>query len=393
MTNPFHSTSVLNLPLTLDACQQIHAEALLRISREGEVVNVVPSSVDGSLLHKLRPRLGPAICLAHPREIERIFCGVTLLVYQQVEALYCSRIARSIPMVTRLINAMARKAGVEALHEEAIWAICLYLDERRREQTRVTTQPTDAVWWIGPIVESARDQILLVGLIDLSCLRVLAFRVGTCQSREGLYALTLYDALLGTRSPDREATGGVAWQVPTTLVSPDQLSAACHTACTELRVRIEQGAPSVPLVGALQALWAKQRAYLKIVPEQWTVAFDSALHRAYGESPLRTREQAHHRFRHLTGYQSDPTSLVPGIRALLPSYEAEILREGAVFFDGLHYVDELLSYFPGSPVEVAPSLQTEAAMWVSLDGEIMTKAMARELARRDGSYRSHRPGR
>jgi len=296
-------------------------------------------------------------------------------------------------MVTRLINAMARKAGVEALHEEAIWAICLYLDERRREQTRVTTQPTDAVWWIGPIVESARDQPLLVGLIDLSCLRVLAFRVGTCRSREELYALTLYDALNGSRHPDREAAGGVAWQVPTTLVSPDQLPAACQTACTQLRVRIQQSSPNIPLVGELQALWAKQRAHLKIALGQWALAFDSALNRAYGESPLRTREQAHHRFRHLTGYQSDPASLVPGIRALLPSHEAEILQEGEVFFDGLHYVDELLSYFPGSPIEVVPSLQTEAAVWVFLDGEILTQAMARELARRDGSYRSHRPGR
>jgi hypothetical protein len=393
MTNPFCSTSLLNLPLTEGVCQQIHAEALLRTSRESSVQSVVPSSVEGALLRELRQRFGPAICLAHPREIEHLFCGVTLLVYQQIESLYCSRLARSIPMVTRLINAMARKAGVPAIHEEAIWAICLYLDERRLQQTRVTTQHISATWWIGTIVERARDQHLLVGLIDLSCLRVLAFRVGTCRSREELYALTLYDALLGTRHPDRESAGGVTWQVPTTLVSPDQLPAGCHTACTSLGVSTQHGSPSIPLVGELQALWAKQRAHLEIAPGQWAVAFDSALNRAYGTSPLRTREQANHRFRHLTGYQSDPAGLMPGIRALLPSHDAEILREGEVLFDGLHYVDELLSYFPGSSVEVAPSPQTEATMWVCLDGEILTQAMARELARRDGSYRSHRPGR
>src|SRR5947209_1190772 len=72
MTNPFCSTSLLNLPLTEGACQQIHAEALLRTSRESSVQSVVPSSVDGSLLRELRPRLGPAICLAHPREIEHL---------------------------------------------------------------------------------------------------------------------------------------------------------------------------------------------------------------------------------------------------------------------------------------------------------------------------------
>jgi hypothetical protein len=393
MTNPFCASSLLNLPLTLDVCQQIHAEALLRISRTSSVENMIPSSVDGSLLRELRLRLGPAICLTHPKEIERLFCGVTLLVYQQIEALYCSRIARSIRMVTSILTAMARAAQAEALHEEAIWAICLYLDERRREHTRVTIQPTDAVWWIGTIVADDQDQPLLVGLIDLSCLRVLAFRVGPRRSREELYALTLYDALLGTRHPDREAAGGVAWQVPTTLVSPDQLPGGCHITCTELQVRIERIGAGVPLVSDLRELWMKQRAHLSIAPEQWTVAFDSALNRTYGTSPLRRREQADYRFRHLKGYQSDPASLVPGIRALLPSHKAEILQAGEVFFDGLHYTDELLSYFPGSPVEVALSEHSEATMWVSLDGEILTKAMARELARRDGSYRSHRKAR
>jgi hypothetical protein len=393
MTNPFCASSLLNLPLTIDVCQQIHAEALLRISHTSAVEHMIPESVDGSLLRELRLRLGPAICLAHPKEVEQLFCGVTLLVYQQIEALYCSRIARSIRMVTRILTAMARAAQAPLIHEEAIWAICLYLDERRREHTRVTTQQTSAVWWIGTIVTDEQDQPLLVGLIDLSCLRVLAFRVGPCQFREELYTLTLYDALLATRHPDREAAGGVAWQVPTALISPDPLAFGCHLACAELRVRIEQRRTGVPLVGDLRELWMKQQRHLKIAPEQRTVAFDSALNRAYGTSPLRTREQADYRFRHLKGYQSDPASLVPGIRALLPSQKAEILQEGEVLFDGLHYTDELLSYFPGSLVEVALSKHSEATMWVSLDGEILTKAMARELARRDGSYRSHRPGR
>ncbi len=393
MMNPFCASSLLNLPLTLDVCQQIHAQALLRISRPSSVESMVPESRDASLLRELRHRLGPAICLAHPGEVERIFCGVTLLVYQQIEALYCSRIARSIRMVTKILHGMARAAKAPAIHEEAIWAICLYLDQRRRDHTQVTTQPTDAVWWIGTIVADEQDQPLLVGLIDLSCLRVLAFRVGPCCSREKLFTLTLYDALLSTRHPDREAAGGVAWQVPSALISPDPLAFGCHLACAELRVRIEQRRETIPFVSDLQELWMKQQRHLKIAPGQWAVAFDSALNRAYGTSPLRTREQADHRFRHLTGYQSDPSSLVPGIRALLPSYEAEILQEGAILFDGLHYTNELLSYFPGAPVSVQPSLQTEAAIWVSLDGEILAQAMARELARRDGSYRSHRPGR
>jgi hypothetical protein len=146
-------------------------------------------------------------------------------------------------------------------------------------------------------------------------------------------------------------------------------------------------------MGDLQQLWADLRTRLAVAPARWAVVFESALNRAYGTSPLRTREEADHRFGRLTGYRRDPASLVPALRALLPLREAEILQEGEVLYDGLHYADDLLSHFAGSRVAVRRSEHTEAVIWVYLDGEILCQAMARELARRDGSYRSHRPGR
>lgn len=63
-------------------------------------------------------------------------------------------------------------------------------------------------------------------------------------------------------------------------------------------------------------------------------------------------------------------------------------QDGEVAFDGLHYVDQVLSYWAGSPVEVRRSEQIEAVLWVYLQGEILCLARARELARRDGSYRA-----
>src|SRR5437870_1749809 len=108
MTNPFCSRSVFNLPLALPACQQMHAAALLRVAR-GMEAEAIPKSVPVARLRELVPRFGPEVCLAHPAEIEQRFRGVTLSVYQRIEALYCSRLARSIQMVTHILDAMARR--------------------------------------------------------------------------------------------------------------------------------------------------------------------------------------------------------------------------------------------------------------------------------------------
>jgi Mu transposase, C-terminal len=403
MTNPFRSTSVFNLPLTLSVCQQMHAAALLRVAR-GMEADGVPGSVPAVRLRELLHRFGTEVCLAHPAEIEQRFRGVTLSVYERIEALYCSRLARSIQMVTRILDAMAQCENRTPVHEEAIWAICLYLDERRLQQTGVTTQKLDATWWIGEIVPGApataagedkddASRYALVGVIDVSHARVLAFRGGAHGSEAELSALSLYDALVHARLPHALGAGGLVWQVPTCLVATGILSEACKASCASLGMRIERASFPVPLTQDLQQLWTDMRMRLAVAPARWAVVFDSALNRAYGTSPLRKREEADRRFGRLTGYQSDPASLVPGLRALLPLHEAEILQEGEVIYDGLHYADDLLSHFPGSRVAVRRSEQSEAAIWVYLDGEMLCQATARELARRDGSYRSHRPGR
>ncbi len=403
MTNPFRSTSVFNLPLTLEVCQQMHATALLHAVR-GMEADAVPSSVPVARLRELLHRFGPEVCLMHPAEIEQRFHGVTLSVYERIEALYCSRLARSIPMVTRIVDAMARCANRPPVHAEAIWAICLYLDERRHQQTSVTTHQLDATWWIGAIVPGApttaegRDKDVtsrygIVGVIDVTHARVLAFRQGPHGSEAELSALSLYDALVNARHPHALGAGGLIWQVPTRLVTTGALSEACKASCASLGMRIERTSSPVPLTQDLQQLWTDMRTRLMVAPARWAAVFDSALNRAYGTSPLRAREEADHRFGHLTGYRRDPAGLVPALRALLPLHEAEILQEGEVLYDGLHYADDLLAHFPGAQVSVRRSEQTEAAIWVYLDGEMLCQAMARELARRDGSYRSHRPGR
>jgi hypothetical protein len=397
MINPFSISSMLNTPLLPELCQRIHAEALLRVARGG-TENAVPSSVPVPQLRELIQSSGPETCLVHPTEIERLFQGMTFSLYQFIEVLYCSPLERSIQMVTRIVGALAQHANKPPIHEEAIWAICLYLDGQRERETRVTVKPGKAIWWLGEIAhtsatpEDDKAHSTLVAVLDISTPSVLAFRVGAGQSFTQLAALSLYDALMAARCPHPFPPGGLAWITPYRLLTPGALPAPCRLSCAELRVGIDEcTTSSVPLLADLQTFWKDLHtpapAALKV---RLDLAFDTRLNRAYGNSPLRAREQADHRLRHLIGYQSDPARLVSALRTLLPSYDACISTAGEVFFDGLHYTDDLLILFPQAHVSLRRSEQTEAVIWVYLDAELLCEAQARELTRRDGSFRAHR---
>jgi hypothetical protein len=398
MTNPFCSHSIFNLPLEFSLCQQMHALAL-RHAAQGEGIAPIPESVPLTWLREQYPHVGPDIYLAHPATIEQIFCGVTLAVYQQIEALYCAPPFLSLTMITRVVERMAQCAELPAPTREAIWAICAHLEEQRRQLTNVTTHTDPSTWWLGAIAHDAHadrtsqtDHKTLVGVIDLSNCRVLAFRLGARRRMTDLCQLSLYDALAAARRPFSQGTGGLIWHVPAGLADAVAIPAPPWEAtCLTLGMRIEHASAHMPFIEEVQHAWHELCARAAFERVQLAVAFDSVLHRAYGYSPLRTREQAAYQFRHRVGYGRDPASLVPALRALLPQQEALISQEGEIFLNGLHYSDELLAYFLGSHVAVQRSEQTEAVIWVSLDGEILTQALARELVRRDGSYRLHRP--
>ena len=117
------------------------------------------------------------------------------------------------------------------------------------------------------------------------------------------------------------------------------------------------------------------------------------MHKAYGYSPLRIREERDRVYDHLVGYNRDPAWQLPALRYFLPLHSGVISDEGSIFYEGLHYTDELLAYWIGAKVTFRLSEHTEALIWVYLEGSMLCTALARELRRRDGTYWSHRPGR
>jgi len=396
-TNPFCSTSVFNLPLKQEVCQRIHAAALIRVARDQEI-HPVPSRINRKRLRERVHLYGSEVCLEHPAEIEQLFQGITFAIYQEIESLYCSRLERSLSMTLRIVKRLSEQRGTQPIQEEAVWAICLYLDERRAEQTEVTIHHSDENWWIGVLPvpaqpEGSPEEAMtspLVGVIDPSRSRLLAFRMQELQRSPDLCALALYDALCDARRPHPYGAGGLIWNVPRSLLTQTQLPERIREACASLGIPIEDNTDPLPIARTLADQWRELQTARPTPPERWAIIFDSYLNSRYGTSPLRAREQANHSFRHLIGYTSDPAALLPGLRLLLTPQEAVISRAGEIFYDGLHYAHDLLTLFPEQSVLIRQSESTEAVIWVYLEREILCEALARELERRDGSYRPQR---
>jgi hypothetical protein len=399
--NPFDCGSTPNAPLAQDICQQIHCIALQRAVRD-QHIDSLPNSVPlEQLCYRIR-WLGSEGYLLHPSDIERIFQGVSLSMYQEIETLYVSRTERSIKMVGRIVQAMAKRAGVVPVDYEAIWAICAFLYDRRVLETQVTIEHTDTTWWVVQIcldiqIQNGNTDLYhpcIACVLDTQPPKVLAFRVARDMSDTASVSLALYDALVAQRRPAQIGAAGLSWSLPTRVVVIGAVYRDCQQACKVAGITTEtaQNLPSnlQPLVSASQRDWVQMFTGDVLQAGRFELLFDSYLYRVHSYSPLRVREQQVSKFSHLVGYNRDPAWQFPALRWLLPAHLGIISSEGTAIYDGLHYTDDLLSYWPGHPVIIRRSEHAEVGAWIYLDGEVLCQAMARELRRRDGSYRSRR---
>ena len=136
--NPFELVAD-EQPLDRDLCQRLHYEALVRAGC-GCHPEEVPSTVYLARLRELGQLLGSEVYLSHPEAVEKVFAGVSIGVYRLTVELYCSRLERSIRMVWRIAQVLAREAERAEIAYEAVWALCLHLEERRRHETEVTLE-------------------------------------------------------------------------------------------------------------------------------------------------------------------------------------------------------------------------------------------------------------
>ena len=129
---PFTDESPLNLPLPIELCQELHATALRSWSR-GTYSGDLRSVIDADRLRSRLRLQGQNGCFLHPADVESVFAGVTLAVYQAIGELYCDGLGRSMTMTSNILAEMAISAGHAPVAHEAVWSICLHLDRRRKD--------------------------------------------------------------------------------------------------------------------------------------------------------------------------------------------------------------------------------------------------------------------
>lgn len=401
LPNPFLQQSVLNGPLERDFCQQIHHLALRR-AVQGRAFEALPASLPVTELRHQAHWYGSTSLIQSPAAVGEIFQGITLAVYQTIEALYCCRPGRNSRVVWQILQTMAKEAGTAGLTYEAVWAICEYLEAKRATSVAVTCEVSAEPWWLielRPSVllqDEGKDRYApsIVCILEVHPPRVLAFCVVRAGAVQEGAALALYQALVALRAPARDAAAGLRWRLPSQLRSEVALSLQCQQACAALPLAIEEmGNHRCPLPKALQQPWERDLAGRSLTRQQFTVLFDTYLAKCLGTGPLRLQRACDLQFARLKGYSREPTWQFPALQRLLPHRVGYIAADGSIAYDGLHYVDDLLACWSERDVTLVQFPTAEAWAWVYLDDAFLCQVGARELRRRNGTYRPNRAGR
>jgi hypothetical protein len=381
-----------NTPLTMEMYQRIHATALQRTIR-GLHLHAVPDHIDVEQLKQLVARIGFDGCLIHPAAVERIFAGVTLEIYQTLQELYCSRLGRSIAMVYRILQRRCQQENVPVPTYEAVWAICLYLEKRRRESVDVSVARTSGAWWIGKLSPAVRIQVEkgafylpgIVCIIDMHTQHMLAFRIVPLDALTESISLALYEAIAAQRQPHPFALAGLLWQLPRRIITEETLPPECSTICKRMGIQVEKAACTQPLLEALRDTWATGLDGRVMPRSQCAAILDSFLERIYGYGPVREGERRDEVFAQARGYNQDPAALFPLLRVLLPERKGMITDDGLVIDRYLRYTDELLRLWPRSQVTLQHSAHVTNIAWIFLDGEILCQAKGLRQVRDGGS--------
>lgn len=386
--NPFLLPLAQASPLREDTQQQLYFDALLKGVKQG-LSPETPAHLPLDRLGKLLSRGGPESLLTHPADLETIFAGVTQAVYRAIAELYCTPLGRSIPTVWRIVQALAREAGVAPPSYEATWAICLSFDKQRRDLLTARLERGADTWWLGQVtlgyMHREADQQNAPMLSTRLCFvmksvpsQVLACELATEETVEEKCALAFYAALVAQRRPHSTAPYGLTWSLPCRLVTTGTLPRACRRICRALGITLESQSELPGLALALQANWAAALAGRTLVSRKCLLLLEAYLTRHAPPGPLHLQEDCLRQYGQVLSYRRDPAWSFPLLRTLLPERRATVSEEGTLVFPPLHYDHPLLVHWPNTEVIMRFSPTSGALAWVYLEGEILCQAAARE---------------
>jgi hypothetical protein len=321
-------SSLYELLLDRALCQRIHYEAIER-AINGSHTDAVPSTVDLLRLRERARLFGREAYLYHPEAVERIFDGFSLEMYRTIVELYCSRLERSMNMVWKIVHALALGTGRASISYEAVWAVCLHLEEQRQRETTVALTQDSTDWSMLSLRLERENQHtegtdhLILCLLDLAREAVLAFRVVDQEHVNEALGLVLYDALVGQRQPGR-VPAGLSWRIPERLITQQELQHDCLKGCTRLGIPCETQQDLPVFFQTIQEGFKREVTNRGLKVDQWATLFDSYLHKAYGYSPLRICEERARVYDHLVGYNRDPAWQSPALRYFLPLHKCTV---------------------------------------------------------------------
>lgn len=404
LRNPFSDTALLNQHIEPDTLAEIFLQACeyadVRARHERSIHRDLGLGNVCSLVRRYRWDAPPM----HPATIRHRFRGATTSVLLTISELYCDRVDRSISSVIEIMQGFADEAGTDPLDPMAVWALCTYFDERKREKLEPTIELRNDCWRIEmlrpPIWLSdssgARFAPEIIVVVDDANGYVIASHVDRPESKTS-NSLCLYAAIVGQRRPSAAARSGVKWRLPSAIYSgSESIINTLHSHCLDFPFEVdakelEPGSPAAQTIENLRGDWTSDLDRHAIPLKRFENVLDNFLWRFYDNGPQRTQRENAAAYSSLIGYAQDPGDIYPALRRLLPIYPSRI-EAGQVYHNGLTYEDPLLRLWPDRDVLVTPSLAAEAHAWISMGGNVVCKASALQLRRKDGSYRPYREG-
>jgi hypothetical protein len=346
------------------------------------------SLVQERLSHAFFPDAPPS---TQEATLTTFFARVTQPMAEMIERLYVSPLLRRVSTVEEIMRRMAHHVGTAALPFEVVTGVCCSLGRRRASiLSGDAIQKQATTWRIGwqrtaVQVRTAQGTMRphLVLVIDEPTDKVLAFRSTPDLPGETDVLFALYDALVFS-SQDR-------WHLhpPARLRIQQSVPAEIIRAAKAWDIEVEAVAQHTV---AFMQRWEQELTGRVLDPVQCLRIVDRACERTGGYAPLLAKQQAARQAGWRMRLDDDPCRFLPGLRELLPAYDALVGSDGTLEWHGWHYrdtEDDVLQYWPDETVTLRPSPVSEAVIWVYWDQEILCQAVAEELCHQEGSYRPY----
>lgn len=356
--------------LRTETCSQIYYSAVHKAARMPPGAIHAPTNLELDQLIEHSKLKGGEVFLLHPAEIDQIFQNVSLGLYRWIMNLYCSRIDRTVSMVSCLVNKNRKLDGLKPIHETAIWAICMFLDEERRKIQNVTIERDEEKWHILYLdldinivrknQQTYHPRLFYVGNES----HVFGYRIGQADEFNEQAVLALYQALLIQRRPSPDGTAGLVWTLPRrirSLIEPPK-NIKTFLQATNIEFDIVQDTYEFP--NWLNADWTIDLSKHAILEDRFLRILDNYLDRFHGLGPALVEAKSNFLYSHSIGYNRDPLWQFPALRLLFDFECTQVDAKGYISLGHLKYTDPLLTLWADQPVKIIVSPSDRSRIWV-----------------------------